>query len=357
VQSTNRNSGCRRIALAAALSLGLATPILAQSWDASVPGATPSTFTPPSSASSDAEAKAAVSANRSDAAGGLAPAGLRYSTNVAPARSPAPIPSTTTAAPPVWNVSAPGTSAPQIPNNGERSIHEFGTGWKNFVNQKVMGVPPAPAAALSKPRTAPATPTARMEWNWQGYDTYNQRGNDVVAGGPSSQEGMHPDMAPYMKYAHLWRSSNNGFARPVAAGESPMPITQNESRAPSNWRSGTNFASAVPETNPVQPTSFATISTPTAADSLPQRPSQFPAPAEPPAGGIINGVPRSVRDSISAACQAKARNLVVELVAPMRLRVAFRVKQQADAEMLTEQLARLRDLAPYKVDFEVQIGQ
>lgn len=362
MQTKRCNSRTRQIWLAVAAAFGLATPAFCQSWEGTNG---PSSFTPPTSAGADAEAKAAVAANR----GEVKPAGF-----IRPSPRPLPVPPATTAPvlgarqqPPVWNVAPPGETAAVIPNNGERSIHEFGTGWKNFVNQKVFGAPPPPAATLTRPRAAPATPTARMDWNWQGYDTYNERGGEVVAGDAAAQKGMHADMAPYMKYAHLWRSSNNGFAKPVLssadpAGLGPMPLSQNRVAPASNWNSGrarpeTSFAANEPIKSPIRPTSFATIAAPTPAEALPQRPSQFPAPEKSRPQDVVNGVPRSVRESVAALCMDKARNITVELVSPMRLRIAFRVRQQSDAETLTEQLVRLRDLAPYKVDFEVQIGQ
>ena len=44
-------------------------------------------------------------------------------------------------------------------------------GWKGVVNQKLKGRE-VPAAALAKPMTTGGVP--RPEWNWHGYDAYNQ---------------------------------------------------------------------------------------------------------------------------------------------------------------------------------------
>jgi hypothetical protein len=77
-----------------------------------------------------------------------------------------------------------------------------------------------------------------------------------------------------------------------------------------------------------------------------------PAPSEP-----TNRLPLQVREKISQICNGRCRNLVVEAISPIRLRVGFLVKDQSEADMLTNQLGGASELAPYKVDFEVQIGQ
>jgi hypothetical protein len=371
VPTIQRISNKRRLWLSIATTVALATPLFGQSWEAGskvTSPYTPSTFTPPNT-STDAEAKAAVSANRSDVEpAGFTPPNIRN--NAAPV-TPRPVtatsPTAKSSSPPVWNVAATNSKATEYVSTGERSPQEFGTGWKNFVSQKVFGAPSTTASVtLARPRVSPATPTARLEWNWQGYDTYNQRGNDsnakVAAG------NLHPDMANYMKYSHLWRSSNNGFTHPVIShteGSQPMPLSLHKSAADSNWQGGsgrtqTAFAVNEPERSPVTPTNFATTapSAPATLDSLPQRPNELPPPDPTPrADSMLNGIPLAVREDVAALCGDKARNLAVELTAPMRMRIAFMVRDQADAEILTEKLTRLRALAPYRVDFEVQIGQ
>ncbi len=64
-----------------------------------------------------------------------------------------------------------------------------------------------------------------------------------------------------------------------------------------------------------------------------------------------------VREKVSQICTGRCRNLVVEMISPIRLRIAFLVKDQTEADMLTNLLGGAQELAPYKVDFEVQIGQ
>ncbi len=97
--------------------------------------------------------------------------------------------------------------------------------------------------------------------------------------------------------------------------------------------------------------------------------SEFRAPAAPvelpkpraiyvqPAADNPNQAPLAVRQKLSEVCAGKCRNLAVEKVSGNRLRVAFLVRDQVEADMLTNLLGGLPELAAYKVDFEVQIGQ
>jgi hypothetical protein len=112
------------------------------------------------------------------------------------------------------------------------------------------------------------------------------------------------------------------------------------------WRGAIN-PDPTPAAGPTQ-TSY----TPTA---LPARPVQVLP--DPPPNTAGYRIPLHIRERISAICDGKARNLVVEQPSPIRLRIAFLVRTPSDAESLTTQLAALPELGPFKVDFEVQIGQ
>jgi hypothetical protein len=90
---------------------------------------------------------------------------------------------------------------------------------------------------------------------------------------------------------------------------------------------------------------------------LPTRPGVPVAEPSPPPGPSGFRIPLNVRERISEICAGRSRNLVVEQQSPIRLRIAFLVHSPADADALTSQLAALPELGPYKVDFEVQIGQ
>src|SRR5262249_50296616 len=147
----------------------------------------------------------------------LPPTGVPLGTPVwsatpsSPSGNPATVPPqsgmrTAPTATPVWMVN------PQLParpvsmgNTGQRNPQDFGQGWKDFVNQQ-MGRQ-APAAMLSAPRGA-VMPGPRPDWGWHGYDGWNQ-GNRVPLPSESLSQAstMAADMAPYLKYAHLWKLS------------------------------------------------------------------------------------------------------------------------------------------------------
>jgi hypothetical protein len=281
----------------------------------------------------------------------------------------------------------------------ERSPREFGNGWRNFVSQKVLGRE-TPAAVLSAPRPASAGP--RPDWSWHGYDSYNQgRPNEQDQSVPTGSEANAADMAPFMKYAHLWRPSNfnattgamQGLAQSFAA---PTNVTSNSISPPPAGpaTSSVTSQSAGPATNTVtSPPSFLSSTyrnsqpvTPAVTVPLDEfgRPSAIqptdyrttvasPTNLLPPISRIDqtkpnivysqlppetpNGVPLAVRQRLNEVCTGKCRNLAVELASPMHLRVAFVVRDQVEADLLTNLLGTLTELAPYKVDFEVQIGQ
>jgi hypothetical protein len=292
-----------------------------------------------------------------------------------------PIQPTNPPPPRVWNVAPTG---PQLPANGGMPPRSTAPMWQmrpmsqptgqpipatsglagwRMPNQGQMPAPNAPAAMLAVPRGA-ITPTARPDWNWHGYDTYNAFGRPAQ---PVAAANSAPaDMAPYMKYAHLWRLSQNAIVKPSPApvptgvpaelpGLNPANAVNMPNPDPNvEWRGtgdSSNQGTAVSEgwsNNGVTTANF--------NGNLPTRPAQDVIVVEPPSQAVAR-TPLQVRAKISEVCSGTARNLIVEQLSPIRLRVAFMVRDQVDAETLTNQLSALRELAPYKVDFEVQIGQ
>jgi hypothetical protein len=293
-------------------------------------------------------------------------------------------PTAPSAAPAVWMVSpanrgavspspsfaglgAAGMESNAAPASFERSPRDFGSGWRNFVNQqntRAQGLPSlgGPVASLAAPRQALAIP--RPEWSWHGYDSYNRgrpaSATPLVAGATANE------MAPFMKYSHLWRpagatataalaQANSPAGTSVATGGSPAADDDN-----ARW---TGYGSITPAgaTRP-SPVQFHSASQ--GMDSRQPTPESrpnvgaattaafYPLPAE-----TGNRLPMSVREKVSQICAGRCRNLVVEPLSPIRLRIAFLVKDQTEADMLTNLLGSAQELAPYKVDFEVQIGQ
>lgn len=297
-------------------------------------------------------------------------------------------------------VSATGALIPSGSGSGDmplpdRSPREFGNGWKTFINQQMHnrnGSVAGPAASLAAPRSASSGP--RPDWNWHGYDGYNmgqtRRSTQPVTNNKASAD----DLAPYMKYSHLWRPAGRGAAvslPPAAISNgpalTPAAFDQLATASPAgdaNSRWGGYGATGAPSTpnmpaapeNPAKPAEPAGSIQFHAApvDARPPAPLP-PLPAlTPPLTGPKttdatsvnfapaptegnNRLPMQVRERISQLCSGRCRNLVVEGISPIRLRIAFLVKDQTEAEMLTNQIGSAPELAPYKVDFEVQIGQ
>ncbi len=281
-----------------------------------------------------------------------------------------------------------------MPSGGafpDRSPREFGTGWKNFLNQQVHnrgGLPGTHAAMLAAPRSASAGP--RPDWNWYGYDGYNM-------GQPRTSPGVETsnasDLAPFMKYAHLWRPAGPALPNALPAANpatrspilSPASFDQVSSMPPvgdtnSHW-GGYGKISAANPPKPLPPLDSAAGALPggiqfhaapiesNASSTSAKLPPLTPPPVLPQASGPLtinyavapvegnNRIPLQVREKISQICDTKCRNLVVESISRIRLRISFLVKEQSDAEILTNLLGSAAELAPYKVDFEVQIGQ
>jgi hypothetical protein len=304
----------------------------------------------------------------------------------APQAGPMLPPSVTPAPTRVWNV-APNAPAPQtgmpLPPRPQAPIWQVRpiaqptgqplpsnmvmNGWRMPAQGMPTQVPmpghDAPAAILAIPHGA-ITPTARPDWNWHGYDTYNALAH---LSQPTPANSATADMAPYMKYAHLWRLSQNAIIKPgpdakntaPAPSSPPLPSQGLNTKAEPNieWRGtgdSSNQGTAVSESNGWNTNNVTTANY--SGNSLPTRPNEQVIVVEPPASTAPR-TPLQVREKISEICSVKARNLIVEQLSPIRLRIAFMVREQADAESLTTQLSALRELAPYKVDFEVQIGQ
>jgi hypothetical protein len=297
-------------------------------------------------------------------------------------------------------VSATGALIPAGSNSGaalfpDRSPKDFGSGWKTFLNQQLHNRERSgsgPAAQLAAPRSASSS-GPRPDWNWHGYDGYNMGQTRRV--GPAMDNAGASDLAPYMKYAHLWRPAGRvaGAAAPATPAKNNPALTHasfdRTSTAPpiddasSRWSGygktstpenakpashleapvsapadagGIQFHAAAPEARPPAPLPpLPPIVPPVDAAAKPASPLNVnypPAPAEP-----TNRLPLQVREKISQICNGRCRNLVVETISPIRLRIGFLVKDQSEADMLTNQLGGAAELAPYKVDFEVQIGQ
>lgn len=269
----------------------------------------------------------------------------------------------------IWNVSSNPNAA--LPPGGltqpvERNPRDFGSGWKGVIKGQNQQVP---AANLAKPRAAGLP---RPEWNWHGYDSYNQgraETNELTS-------ATNADMAPYQKYAHQWRpavsagsysQSQQGLAgsapvMPTIPVATPLPSTTTSIEPITRPATGPATPSITIPLDPpgrvssIQPTEFRAPLTPPPAPPVAPEPARPKVVTLPDAGGA-NGLPLVVRQKISEICANRCRNLAVSMQSPTRMTVSFLVKDQFEAELLTNMLSALPELAAYKVDFEVQIGQ
>src|SRR5262245_1948968 len=257
----------------------------------------------------------------------------------------------------VWNVSSSSASAAPP---GERSPRDLGNGWKVIVNQRLKGRE-VPAAALAKPMSS-AVP--RPEWNWHGYDTYNQ-GRPEISELPATANTA--ELGRFMKYAHLWRPAVSPGAYTQATGPTnPPPVMMPLSPAANVEPAARPLVSMTPSvTTPLDATGRPSGIQSTeyrAPLAPPPGPAAAPEPPRPkvlilPETAAANPLPLAVRERVSQLCAGKCRNLTMTMPKPSRLTIGFLVKDAVEADLLTNMLGALPELAPYKVDFEVQIGQ
>lgn len=274
----------------------------------------------------------------------------------------------------VWNVSGSPSEQPSgVPGQVVRQPRDFGQGWKGFVNQNVVARDAqsnAPAATL----VAPKSTGPRPEWNWHGYERYANSQSKGVDQTTADNKANSADMAPFMKYAHLWKPStisaiygnNNQYLGGTSSPAAPLgPVFVIEPSKPGNPTLTPSVTVPLndPKPGPIQPTEFRATPITGKETPAPLPPIVTPVPLKPklvyfpPPSDNSNRLPQPIREKISTVCAGKCRNLIVEMQSPIRLRVSFMVKDQFEADMLINTLAGLQELSPYKVDFEVQIGQ
>ena len=185
----------------------------------------------------------------------------------------------------VW-MEAPTTRQTSAPSNvapggtQDRPLKDFGANFKNMLNPKAQPTGSA-VAALAVP--AGGVVQTRPSWGWHGYGEYNQHAPAPEPGAqPTASSALAAEMAPYMKYAHLWRPTHNGFQNAnLAAGhqDAPLPVTNltpmpmPHQTGPSGWNTSDNSSEA-PEssvrranlrrTPPSRPSRRSRLSSPTA---------------------------------------------------------------------------------------------
>lgn len=283
--------------------------------------------------------------------------------------------------PPTARSSPPRSTA--MPTSGlmpERAPKNFGQGWKS-----VMTHGPAELHKPSATLAAPKTNRTRPAGGWYGYDSYTSPGH------PTTNElakDLSAELAPFMKYAHRWRPSSmqTAFGRTssgyAGVGEPVIPpvrydvgspsltsaqpsvtVPVNDQGRPQNLlpapdKPQTAGVTPIPAiTVPVDPMGRPVIQPTDYRSPAPQvtTTSKYVVPLHDPQSA--NALPPGLQEKILATCQGKCRGLYAEVLGPGRLRIQFKAKDQLDAELLANLLSAMPELAPYRVEFEVQIGQ
>ncbi len=282
----------------------------------------------------------------------------------------------------------------------ERAPKDFGRGWKTVVTRGPVERD-RPAASLAAPKSTRPRPA----WGWHGYDSYQTDTRDASSGGEWAKD-LSAELAPFMKYAHRWRPSSvntaYGATGPAYAGtERPLsppffdgkpspsltvptpavtrPVGQELPprvlpSASQSWPASSESLLGPRSTDWVQqvaastPTPVPAVTFPVDASGRPMiQPTSYrqPEPASaPPRKYIVpltestasDRLPSKLQEKVTATCAGKCRGLSVEILGSDRLCIRFRAKDQLDADLLTNMLGSLPELAPYRVEFEVQIG-
>lgn len=337
-----------------------------------------------------------------------------------PVRPPDPLPaaSRNPSAPASVSSSTPASATRPGENSGlmpERAPKDFGQGWKQVVTHGPVERD-RPAASLA----SPSTTRPRPAWGWHGYESYHRDSQESRSGGEWAKD-LSAELAPFMKYAHRWRPSSvntaygaasSGYAAtgtpivPPVAYTTPAPAPERASTAPAASAVAPMYAvpqATVPFTpavtvpvdgrgSPLPPasssqgsnsTSMPTLATGAVAAVMPvpavtvpvdsagrpmiqqasyragepasAAPKKYVVPLDDAAAR--NALPTQAQEKILATCAGKCRGLVVQSLGAGRLLIRFRAKDQLDAELVTNLLSSLPELAPYRVEFEVQIGQ
>jgi hypothetical protein len=68
-------------------------------------------------------------------------------------------------------------------------------------------------------------------------------------------------------------------------------------------------------------------------------------------------VPTAIRIGIERVAAGRGRDLDVMAVGPGSLLVRLKVRQPYDAEYLANAISRMPELAPYQVQFEIQVAR
>jgi hypothetical protein len=207
-----------------------------------------------------------------------------------------------------------------------------GTDWKQPGAVPAFNTPPDVAPAALPASAAAPQPLSAGEPRWK------STGEQVAVANPMT---MGRDG---------WVSMTRPAATPVVTVSASVPVyhgpmvTLDPPRAASRPDSRTigdppTLAAPVAMPPVIQPVSYAVPA---------------PAPAPKPRQASI---PSNIRPGIERVCGGRGHDLDVSVCGPSSLLVRLKVGQPADAEYLANAISRMPELAPYQVQFEMQVAR
>lgn len=233
------------------------------------------------------------------------------------------------------------------------------------------------------------SPMAAPAWRWHGYGGVIVTDNPSV---PSARATPLPNTTPTgSAVAAMPEAGPPAFTPAVDVAPSPLPGTPqplsvgetawkpvgeqvglaNPMRGgPDQWIGAGGGIVTVSATTPVSRGPAVTLDAPRVAGTYVSRgvseamtppapavrPATYVAPA-PPARPAPVEVPAAIRYGIGRVAAGRGRDLDISVTGPSSLLVRLKVRQPIDAEYLANAISRMPDLAPYQVQFEMQVAR
>jgi hypothetical protein len=258
-------------------------------------------------------------------------------------------------------------------------------------------VPPPPTGTLTPQYPAFSAPSAAPAWRWHGYGSVIVADPSPLAGtkvptpnalAPTgSAVSAFPSAADAVPTSD-WRQTGAVPAfgppadgTPLPAPARPQPLSANEPA----WKAGgervalanpmyagrdswaptapivTVSASAPAWRGPAvtldAPRAVGTYVSRAVSEPTSIRPVSYTVPAPPPATPAPTPLPAAVRFGIERVCAGRGREVEVAVRGPTSLLVRLKVRHPADAEYLANAISRMPELAPYHVQFEMQVAK
>jgi hypothetical protein len=208
------------------------------------------------------------------------------------------------------------------------------------------GSPMPPMAPPVAPSAPPPNASAALEPTWRAAGT-QFAANTPVANSPEPWVAASTRQDAVMRALY----ASNGWPYPVTAravSEAPTAPRQAVQQASATFAApASNVAMGAPSARPpATQTRF--------LDPPPTRTAT--AAARPPAPAADTPYTR-LRARVEQACAGKGRELELYSRGPGSLLVRVKVAKAADAELVANRISQLPELAPYRVSFEMRVGQ